>query len=115
MIQNVTGEIQVHENDRTSKRLTFHGKELKIEAGIFPPTLAEVNINNMTVLVGPFIDLIDTLANEFNFTYKLTVNNNYGVMNDDGQWTGMVGNVSKNLSFLCLDVAINTRRPSRKG
>ena len=70
--------------------VNFYGAELKVAAAIAAPYLISNTVHNTSVYSGLLPDLLNTLADEFNFTSKFVITNNFGVVNDEGQWTGMV-------------------------
>ena len=87
---------QTRKSDHKSYNLSFHGRELKIVSDTWPGgvDLIENIINNVTIYSGVMPDLLDTLAEAFNFTYKIARNPIFGVVDDNGQWMGMVADVS---------------------
>ena len=73
-------------------RLNFYGSVLYYQSGYWPPHLLTLGNENVTYY-GSSLDLMDYLAEHFNFTYKFEENNVWGVEKQDGSWNGMVSKV----------------------
>ena len=64
-----------------------------------------INVNNKTLLNntrGYTIDILNILAARMNFTYDVfaSPDDQYGSLNNDGTWTGMIGGVMRKVKKL---------------
>ena len=92
---NDTHRLQMTSMKKWYRRYDLKGHNFKVTALEEAPFINKIVLNSVTgkyEMEGSFVDLLNLLMNIMNFTYtlKLPADNQWGGLQKDGSWNGMV-------------------------